>query len=301
MLKKALIVGINAYPGAPLRGCHNDVERMRELLISRFGFPAEEMRILRDAEATASGIKAGLEWLAEGDEENAVRLFHFSGHGKYVPDENGDEPDGRDEAIVPYDYQTAGFITDDTLRLLYDQCPPTSNLTLVMDCCHSGTNDRVETNEAYLVYRGLPTTYDEFMAIDAARERYEEDRREYIRRALRRFRVLPEGERFKIEADLGRRFEIRRARLGDVSRREFNVLMAAARPDQTAADARIAGDYHGAFTYYLVEAIRQTSGTPTYHEVMTAVARSLERNRYSQVPQLECRAENRNRPLFSPF
>ena len=36
-------------------------------------------------------------------------LFYFAGHGYYREDEDGDEPDGVDEALVPHD---ARFVSD---------------------------------------------------------------------------------------------------------------------------------------------------------------------------------------------
>ena len=40
-------------------------------------------------------------------------FFHYSGHGGQQADKDGDEADGKDETLVPLDYQTAGQITDD--------------------------------------------------------------------------------------------------------------------------------------------------------------------------------------------
>ena len=139
-VRRALLVGINAYPDAPLRGCINDVRQMKGLLKQFYGFQDDGIKLLLDGDATAAGIKAGLAWLAEGGADaDAVRIFHYSGHGTYVADKNGDEPDGRDECLVPFDYKSAGFITDDVLKTLYDRFPVSGNLTLVMDSCHSGT------------------------------------------------------------------------------------------------------------------------------------------------------------------
>ena len=130
-LRKALLVGINAYRSAPLRGCVNDVFQMKEVLQRYYGFAEADMRILLDRDATAAGIKAGLEWLAQdGDDADAVRVFHYSGHGSFVADQNGDEPDGRDECLVPYDYESVGMLTDDVLKTYYDRFPRTGNLTL---------------------------------------------------------------------------------------------------------------------------------------------------------------------------
>ena len=43
MADKALLVGINAYPRAPLRGCVNDVIDFANLLVKKYGFKRRNM------------------------------------------------------------------------------------------------------------------------------------------------------------------------------------------------------------------------------------------------------------------
>lgn len=48
--------------------------------------------------------------------------------------------DGRDETLVPCDYQHHGMLSDDELRqTLVTKLPQGVRLTVIMDCCHSGT------------------------------------------------------------------------------------------------------------------------------------------------------------------
>lgn len=66
--------------------------------------------------------------------------MHYSGHGTQIRDTNGDEADGFDEALVPYDYTSAGCILDDELfRIVVRPLRDGVTLTSLMDCCHSGT------------------------------------------------------------------------------------------------------------------------------------------------------------------
>ena len=51
-MDRALLVGINAYPGAPLAGCLNDVTDMATFLTSKSGFAADSIRLLTDSRAT---------------------------------------------------------------------------------------------------------------------------------------------------------------------------------------------------------------------------------------------------------
>eukprot|EP00525_Craspedostauros_australis_P002495 CAMPEP_0198134924 /NCGR_PEP_ID=MMETSP1442-20131203/60321_1 /TAXON_ID= /ORGANISM="Craspedostauros australis, Strain CCMP3328" /LENGTH=401 /DNA_ID=CAMNT_0043796081 /DNA_START=349 /DNA_END=1553 /DNA_ORIENTATION=- len=56
--------------------------------------------------------------------------FHFT----------GDEEDGYDETLIPVDFKSAGqIIDDDILKMLVMPMPAGVNVTVLMDCCHSGT------------------------------------------------------------------------------------------------------------------------------------------------------------------
>jgi len=182
MLKKALLIGINEYSDVQLKGCVNDVKLMQEMLTGLFGFSSENIKILLNRDATKQGILDGLAWLKQGGAEPASRLLHYSGHGHFVPDENGDEKDdGRDEALVPIDGR---YIIDDELQKIYQGFPPQDRLTLIMDCCHSGTNQRAPDKD--ITYRYLPNTYQERQAILAARKKFIQGRSEFIREEFKK-------------------------------------------------------------------------------------------------------------------
>ncbi len=287
MLKKAFLVGINAYRGSLLRGCVNDVNAMKDLLTSLYGFAEDNIRLITDQEATTKAIVDGLGWLAQGGDEKAVRVFHYAGHGHFAPDENEDEPDGSDEAVVAYDYKSAGYLIDDKLKELYDSFPAKSNLTLIMDCCHSGTNNR-GPEELDIYYRFIPNTYAERKAIAAAKRKFHEAQRQFVIKEVKGFaKTRGRDEEFekRIEAAM-RKFE--KQRFGEVRTREGNVLLAACQSDQQAADAKIGGAYRGAFTFYLVKYLREANGKITYRELIEKVGKALDAHKFAQVPQLEC-------------
>lgn len=299
-VRKALLVGINAYPDAPLRGCINDVRQIQGLLKQYYGFQDDGIKLLLDGAATVAGITAGLAWLAEGGADaDAVRIFHYSGHGTYVADKNGDEPDGRDECLVPFDYKSAGYITDDVLKTLYDKFPVGGNLTLVMDSCHSGTVNKAPAED--IVFRFLPVSDAEQEKIDAAAAKFAQDQQEYVFKQIKKLRGqdLSDAELRAKVGDLMASFA--KKRFGDVRTTEANVLLAGCRPDQTSADARILGDYHGAFTYYLAEAIQQAKGQISYRQAAEKTGKKLKSGNYSQIPQLEYAAQRDQAAIFRPF
>eukprot|EP01068_Selenidium_serpulae_P013605 Selendium_serpulae@DN5986_c1_g2_i4.p1 len=153
--RRSVLIGIN-YTGmnGELRGCVNDVHRMRNF-IEKNGFPeGHEQWVLTDEDSaeftddanvkhtlpTKENILLAIGWLMHGVAKGDSLYFHYSGHGVRVPDTSNDEDDGMDEAIVPLDYQKHGVIVDDLLHhLLIDGIPKGARLTAVMDCCHSGS------------------------------------------------------------------------------------------------------------------------------------------------------------------
>jgi hypothetical protein len=139
--KRALCVGLN-YPGTncELKGCVNDMRCIRNMLKERYNYADANIRILADQgdfeKPTLEAILSGFQWLLEGATAGDHLIFAYSGHGTHVIDTNGDESNGRDEAIVTQ----SGLIVDDCIfEKLISQVPLGVNLTCFFDCCHSGT------------------------------------------------------------------------------------------------------------------------------------------------------------------
>ncbi|KAJ3491287.1 hypothetical protein NLI96_g793 [Meripilus lineatus] len=83
-------------------------------------------------------------------------VLYFSGHGDQVLDQNGDEEDCYDEVLYPSDIinpfmkDVSNYILDDDIkRILVDKLPPYSRLTMVFDCCHSGTAGDLKYTASY--------------------------------------------------------------------------------------------------------------------------------------------------------
>jgi len=80
--------------------------------------------------------------VAAASKANDVLWFFFAGHGSQQKDRDGDEEDGKDEIIMPADYDLeADYISDDwfkssSFRGAIDKKAET---VAVFDCCHSGT------------------------------------------------------------------------------------------------------------------------------------------------------------------
>jgi uncharacterized caspase-like protein len=269
MAKRALLVGVNAYPDPDnrLRGCLNDVRQILDLLRDHFGFEERGgIRTLTDTWATTAGIKTGLRWLVAGARAGDVLVFHFSGHGSQVPDRHGDEAsDGLDEIICPYDLDWDAPFTDDDLHGIVKHVPAGVNLTVVLDCCHAGTGLREAWQDSTSGARHPLTRAPRMKCI----------RRPVAAAAAPGFAEPRAGTAARVR------------RFGRMAADEGAILLAACREDQVSADAFIDGDYHGAFTYYLCDAVRAAGYAPTYGELLRRMRKRLRAEGFEQDPQLE--------------
>lgn len=156
--RKALLIGIN-YVGTPnqLSGCVNDVLEAKRILVEKYKFLPSNILLLTDVEdanisisspkgwvstrlPTKENILKGFQWLIDEATSKSHLYLHYSGHGTYIRDLNGDEKDGRDECICPLDFQKSGFIDDDTIRArVAVALPRNASLVAIFDSCYSGS------------------------------------------------------------------------------------------------------------------------------------------------------------------
>jgi hypothetical protein len=274
--KWALLIGIDQYLRpyiSQLRGCVNDVELMARILQDIFGFPAEKMTVLRDGQATREGILTALDRIADCAGEEDIVIIHYSGHGSQMTDREGDEPDGLDETIVPYDSGRSSDpnrdISDDEIyaRLLR-LTGKTPYVTLIFDCCHSGTI----TRDAF----GVTSRW-----VEADTRPVEE---------LPPSPVAPDVAR-KAGRDVGNS--------GWLPVSERYVLLAGCRDAESSYEHRVPhgdGDVtHGALTYFLSQELTQAEPGTTYRDVFERASACVTAAYPRQHPQME---GARDRMLF---
>ena len=167
--KRALLVGISEYPEyktadaswQPIHGA-NDVELISETLKGQ-GF---KITNVLNSNATASNIRKAMKNLQTETRAGDIVYLHFSGHGQPFEDLDGDEDDGWDESIIPYDaqkvyvkgqYEGANHITDDELhsyfQRLMSKVGPSGLVCVVIDACHAGNTymgDEEDEEETFL-------------------------------------------------------------------------------------------------------------------------------------------------------
>jgi len=278
--KKALLIGVNRYriPGADLRGCVNDVKNLQTVLSKYYGFAAGDIAVLTDYEATKKAIQTGIVKLLRQAKKGDVLLLHYSGHGANVPDKNGDEADNRDEILCPTDLNWYDPLLDDWLRATFDQLGEGVNLTVIMDCCHSGSNTRaILPPDAPSIPRFLPCPLD-LMAAESGRRL-----RGTTRATLHRSSTTTRRRKDIVNVDIP------------------EVLITGCRDTQTSADAYIGGSYNGALTYNLVAAIKAARGHLNYRDLHANTTQRLKAGNFDQVPQLEGREISFDATFLAPF
>lgn len=263
MAKTALCIGINDYPGTQhdLTGCVNDAKDWAAVLQGR-GF---SVSMLLDAQATKISMVNAIDKLVNTAQSGDTATITFSGHGTYAPDKNGDEPDGLDEALCPYDIDKGNVLIDDEIHQLFLKRKPGVKVILISDSCHSGT-----------VLKDAPADPD----ADAPRVRFLPLEAWYPKD------LLPRG------FDGARLEEVAITKAPSpwhgVITTGGDLLMAGCEegPNKFSYDASFAGRPNGAFTYYALKALKNLGPAATYLEWHKAIRSYLPSANYPQKPQL---------------
>ncbi|NDV57271.1 caspase family protein [Bacteroides sp. 519] len=205
---RALLITIGEYSlkeyGWRKLNSLNDYFLIESLLIAN-NFSAQNIRALKDKEATKQNIVSAFNLLKQQTRAGDYIYIHFSGHGQQMADDNFDEDDGWDEAFVPYDayyrhipghYEGENHLRDDELNVFLTairlKAGPTGNVVVVMDACHSATGTRAEEDE-FIRGTDFPFGYksktnDEF---DIDRYKEERDASKQINKLVNNPRMAP--------------------------------------------------------------------------------------------------------------
>lgn len=232
MTKRALCIGINDYPGtdSDLSGCVNDCNDWAATLAAR-GFSVTK---LLDAQATKATMVAAIRDHVGNAAKGDSVVITYSGHGTWVPDRNGDEADGRDEGLCPWDIGTTGqVLLDDEIQPLFAQRNAGVRVVLISDSCHSGSVTRGDESE---IDPGLP-----------------------------RARFLPPGAWMKA-ADLPATTARPAKLLSGFTRSGGDLLLAGCTDTQYSWDTRFNGRPNGAFTFYALKALASLPAGATYED-----------------------------------
>ena len=133
-MRKALVIGIDKYPNAPLSGCDNDAVSVASTLEKNGdGSPNFDVkRITSDnTDVTSEVITSALEELFQGDAETV--LFYFAGHGIINEATNAGY-------IVSQDGKKGswGVSLSEILGMANKAYPRIKSTVIILDSCNSG-------------------------------------------------------------------------------------------------------------------------------------------------------------------
>lgn len=258
MAKHALCIGINDYPGtgSDLAGCVNDARDWSAALADR-GF---QVARLLDRQATGKAMRQAIEAVIDKAKPGDSVVIQYSGHGSYVPDDDGDEPDGTDECLCPYDIMSKGPLVDDELFELYSSCKPGVKLIVISDSCHSGT-----------VARFAP-----IQTPPSAAGRHPPQRK---------VRFLPPAA-YLGRRELAKLGMLRARRSASPPGRYAALLMAGCQDTEYSYDAYFRGRPNGAFSYVALQALKKLPARASYSAWYKAVRKVLPSQQYPQSPNL---------------
>ena len=138
--KVAILLSINDYKGTEndLSGCNND------MLLAGNYIPDFQLRQFQDSQVLRKTFRDQVLYAKQNAVYGDTIIVAYSGHGSYVKDIHGDEPDGVDETLYLYD---GNFIDDETQELLKD-IPEGVMFVLILDSCFSGNKPRDINNKS---------------------------------------------------------------------------------------------------------------------------------------------------------
>ena len=261
--RHALCIGINQYSSSPLFGCVSDARRWHAWFESE-GF---QTQLLTDGDATRDSILDKIGALVSQSEAGDVIAIQYSGHGTQMPDLNGDEMGGDtpayDEALVPFDHLSNGYVIDDDLAEICNAISDTVNVTFFFDCCHSGTATR-----KLMEGRSRSTESD-------SRPRY----------------LAPTQEMIDVH------MRTRQASRGISSTPDnyHEILFAACRSNQLAWESSGQGD----FTRLALGILAQNAGSLTNNDFLSKVNEAFGTNP-RQNPDITCQDNYRTQILLAP-
>lgn len=235
--KRALLVGISNYSnnkGTQWTDIHgaNDVELIATTLKSQ----CFNITKVTNKQATAKRIRKEFSSLMRSCRAGDVVYIHFSGHGQPYEDKSGDEEDGWDESIIPYDahkvyskgkYEGANHILDDELYGYFDKIRTKVGarglLCVVIDACHAGGSSRGDE--------------------------LEEDEEFFIRGTRDAF--SPNGKIYRPRVNTNGHFVIKGSETqGDI------LILEACRSYQSNYEIKQDGQYYGPLSYYVNKTLR---------------------------------------------
>lgn len=217
---------------------HINADNDKEIILQQFQASAS-ITTLSESEATYSNILKRLSKLEDSVSQGDTVIVHFSGHGQQIVALNdSDEPDGLDEALVPYDaaknksaaYDGRNHLRDNEFGFHLDQirraAGPQGLVIAIIDACHSDSMNKATENSDDDIVRG---TYEIFGLTD---DEFAAFRSRYRNQETAPLTKSPDASPV--------------------------VIVSACRSDQMNHEIKVGRKGYGSLTYYFIEAVKTT-------------------------------------------
>lgn len=238
-VRYALIIAIGKYPtDSEWWSIHaaNDLSLLKPVLQKQH-FSVSQ---LTDKQATKEGIIREFQALTKQLKKGDIVFIHFSCHGQQMEDDNGDEPDEWDEALIPYDagltyekgfYEGENHLRDDELNnylmKIRKKIGSLGMVFVTLDACHSASGTRGD----------------------------EEEEQESVRGTARRF--SPSGKTFRENTQDRKHYSdtplLRGKELASLT------VVSACKSYQVNQEIKVHGKYYGSLSYSLAQVLQYES------------------------------------------
>ncbi len=234
---KLLTITVADY--APESGwTHINADNDKEIILRQFQASAS-ITTLSESEATYSNILKHLSKLENNVSQGDTVIVHFSGHGQQIVAlDDSSEPDGLDEALVPYDadknksatYDGRNHLRDNEFGSHLDQLRravgPQGLVIAIIDACHSDSMNKDAERSVDDIVRG---TYEIFGLTD---NEFDAFRSRYRNQETTPLAESPDASPI--------------------------MIVSACRSDQMNYEIKVDGKGYGSLTYYFTEAVGAT-------------------------------------------
>jgi len=267
----AVYIAINDYalPVTPLKGCVRDAETLSGYIADRYESQFQHhIKKLTNKEATRANVIAVFEHF-EAAKDGDVCLFYFAGHGSRMASPalfEHLEADGKLETLVCYDSRNgSGDLIDKELSYLIWKATKDKDIHFVtiMDCCHSGSNTK-----------GIPEIIGERQSKNAAPPT--------ALKIFLGFKDYQQKQQDKWTPPSGK-----------------HIALSACLSSQTAKEVYVNKQPTGVFTYFLVEALKETSGNIDYNNLLSKVNTKVGLFVKDQSPQVMSEATDKSLKFLS--
>ena len=248
-MKYSLNIGINIYPDTDenLDGCVNDANDWARELENR-GFEATK---LIDSKATKEAIIGHIKELVAKAKRGDIVVITYSGHGTWVEDENGDEADGRDEALCPYDVAKGNIIIDDELHNIFINRNWGAKIIFISDSCHSGSVNMAPN---------------------------------MLNRKVAKIRFLEPKVYLRGDKEIVKKLKsIKKAK---AKMKSTSLLLTACKDMEYSYDTYFRGRANGAFTHTAIKCLKSLKKDATYQDWYRKIREHLPSSSYPQTPQI---------------